>query len=76
MVSLTKYSRYFLLNPPLEEHKVLFASIYLEGKVDHWFQAHFESLEGLCWNAFVHDLLKRFSELGYDDVGTQFKRLN
>lgn len=36
--------------------KVLFASIYLEGKADHWFQSHYENFDGLRWDAFAQDM--------------------
>lgn len=59
-----------------DDKKVLFSSIYLEGKADHWFQSTYDSFDRLSWENFVRDLCNSFSDAGVEDVITLFKKLH
>ncbi|XP_026398913.1 uncharacterized protein LOC113294751 [Papaver somniferum] len=52
------------------------ASMYLEGKVDIWFQDYQIGKPLITWDDFVRDICLRFQELGHDDVVGEFNKLS
>lgn len=63
-----KCQRYFVLNPIVEKQRVLFASMYLVGAAETWFENFFETLEGVTWNMFVALICERIAEEGYENI--------
>lgn len=57
---VVKANKFFILNPGMDTStKIVFASLYLEGPADHWFQTIQVEQPGLTWEAFVDLLLQR-----------------
>lgn len=49
--------------------------MYLEGKVDVWFQSMKVAKRNLTWEQFADDLIKRFGEKGGKDAVEEFNKL-
>ena len=59
----------------MEEDKVLFASLHLEGAAETWFGNFFDTLEGVTWEQFVEELCARFANEGHENVEGEFSKL-
>ncbi|KAF9623238.1 hypothetical protein IFM89_000727 [Coptis chinensis] len=74
-VWVKKCQRFFTVNPIAEDQKVLFDSLYFEGKVETWFQSFYETYEGITWDDFTKTICGRFSDEGYENVVGEFNKL-
>lgn len=65
-----------MLNPGMDTStKIAFASLYLEGPADHWFQTIQVEQPCLTWEAFVDLLLQRFSSGNQENLVGRFNKL-
>ncbi|KAL3624153.1 hypothetical protein CASFOL_032969 [Castilleja foliolosa] len=71
---IRKCQRYFLLNPMVDENKVMLAGMNLEGSAEYWFMDHIEGKD-INWNRFVELFLNRFVSLRNEDVIGEFNKL-
>lgn len=73
---VVKANKFFMLNPGMDTYtKIMFASLYLEGLVDHWFQTIQLEQPGLTWEALVDLLLQRFSSGNQENLVGRFNKM-
>ncbi|KAL5722393.1 hypothetical protein ACHQM5_005918 [Ranunculus cassubicifolius] len=72
---IKKAGRFFQLCPIPEPNKVIFASLYLRGRAEAWFQTDPGVFSHLLWSEFVHRIETRFSEEVHRNVVGEFNRL-
>ncbi|KAL2244358.1 UNVERIFIED_CONTAM: hypothetical protein Sindi_0553800 [Sesamum indicum] len=62
--------------PIPEDLKVPLASIYIEGRVELWYQRHVEKRGVLSWTELTLAVLERFEDLDYERVVSEFNMLH
>lgn len=73
---VVKAGKFFMLNPGMDEPtKVIFASLYLEGEADNWFQTVQHQHGSFTWKGFVNQLLQRFSSGNQENLVGRFNKL-
>ncbi|KAL5716801.1 hypothetical protein ACHQM5_009921 [Ranunculus cassubicifolius] len=70
-----KANRYFQINPMMEGQKVLFASLFLTGRAEIWYQTDPAAFERMTWGEFVEIARIRFNEDLHDNVVGEFNKL-
>ncbi|KAL0290655.1 UNVERIFIED_CONTAM: hypothetical protein Scaly_2662700 [Sesamum calycinum] len=63
--------RYFQLIPIPDDQKVPMASVYMQGKVELWYQGYIERKEFQPWDELVFSVLERFENLDSERVMTE-----
>ncbi|KAK1372370.1 hypothetical protein POM88_028563 [Heracleum sosnowskyi] len=72
---IRKCDKFFLLYQVSDSLKVELVEMYLDGKVDVWYQSY-KLLNGMVsWNEFCESLIKRFGRSGGLDVQEEFNKL-
>ena len=72
---LRKCDHFFFICQVPEQSKVETVELYLEGKVDVWFQS-LKLVKGeMTWEQFFGHLIKRFGEKGGKDEVEEFNKL-
>lgn len=73
---VVKANKFFMLNPGMDTYtKIVFASLYLEGPADHWFQTIQLEQPDLTWETLVDLLLQRFSSGNQENLVGRFNKL-
>lgn len=72
---LRKYERFFSICQIPEHCRIDTVELYLEGKVDVWYQSLKFTKRKLSWGQFAEDLVKRFGEKGGRDEVEEFNKL-
>ncbi|XP_039004688.1 uncharacterized protein LOC120131883 [Hibiscus syriacus] len=70
-----KCHKFFHLFGIPEEQRVELAAMYLEGKVESWFDGYIMQKNRVHWHEFEADLCHRFSDMQYTDVIEEFSKL-
>lgn len=70
-----KCNKYFLINRTTEEDKLLLVEMFLDGKVDNWFQGIKLERPNLNWPEFEKLLCQRFSDHFGRDIVEEFNKL-
>ncbi|KAL0427958.1 UNVERIFIED_CONTAM: hypothetical protein Slati_2970600 [Sesamum latifolium] len=73
---IRRCNRYFQMIPIPEEHKVSLASVYMQGRAERWFQGHLEKRGMPSWSEPVIIILRRFEDLNYERVVSEFNMLH
>lgn len=71
---IRKCNKFFNFNSMLDESKVFLAQIYLDDKVDQWFQGYQEEVGVIGWSKLVDEILVRYATIDLDPV-KEFKTL-
>ncbi|KAL0319957.1 UNVERIFIED_CONTAM: Retrovirus-related Pol polyprotein from transposon.6 [Sesamum radiatum] len=61
--------------PIPEKLKVSLASVYMQGRAELWFQGHLEKRGMPTWSELVIIILRRFEDLDYERVVSEFNML-
>ncbi|KAL0313621.1 UNVERIFIED_CONTAM: Retrovirus-related Pol polyprotein from transposon.6 [Sesamum radiatum] len=72
---IRRCTKYFQLIPIPEEQKVSLASVYMQGRAELWFQGHLEKRGMHTWSELVIIILRRFEDLDYERVVSEFNML-
>lgn len=73
---VVKANKFSMLNLGMDTStKIVFASLYLEGPADHWFQTIQVEHPELTWETFVELLLQRFSSGNQENLVGKFNKL-
>ncbi|KAG8375501.1 hypothetical protein BUALT_Bualt10G0106400 [Buddleja alternifolia] len=74
---ILRSNRYFQVISTIPgEQKVALASVYLEGKVEMWFQGFMEGRELPSWSQFTIAILARFDDYDPELIVGSFSKLN
>ncbi|KAL0361047.1 UNVERIFIED_CONTAM: Retrovirus-related Pol polyprotein from transposon.6 [Sesamum radiatum] len=72
---IRRCTRYFQMIPIPKEQKVSLASVYMQGRAELWFQGHLEKRGMPTWSELVIIILRRFEDLDYERVVSEFNML-
>ncbi|KAL0446471.1 UNVERIFIED_CONTAM: hypothetical protein Slati_1775000 [Sesamum latifolium] len=72
---IRRCNRYFQMIPIPEDQKVPPASVYMQGRAELWFPGHLEKSGMPSWSELTLIILRRFEDLDYERVVTEFNML-
>ncbi|KAL4348459.1 hypothetical protein GQ457_17G002920 [Hibiscus cannabinus] len=72
---IRKCQKYFAIFEVPEMQKVELASMYLEGRVETWFDGYIMQKHRVTWHEFTADLCHRFCDKTCEDIIEEFNKL-
>ncbi|XP_012844847.1 PREDICTED: uncharacterized protein LOC105964883, partial [Erythranthe guttata] len=67
--------KYFSINRMADHERIVWASMHMEGKADHWFADYLEGRDPVDWHTFVEMVLERFCEEEEESLVETFNKL-